>query len=244
MGLTFIAAGVSVPDALSGIAVCKEGHGTTVYYAYIQYTVISPETTFGVTNVQTINYNLRIYNIRTTNFGSNLKKYNLKQVKELFPYSAVYNQVCPLWTNNKRFLLQNCLIYDVCRAFVVVTFVAVTFVSFNVSILWHFAGSMFRFVSYVACDICGFRWLKPKHVLLSIFVPCKMCGSRPTGCCFWIYSSEMCVASVRPLSLENFLTCNVYFLWHVCLQIFAGPIISYPLTVVAYTVCHFRHYLF
>jgi hypothetical protein len=28
MGLTFIAAGVSVPDALSGIAVCKEGHGT------------------------------------------------------------------------------------------------------------------------------------------------------------------------------------------------------------------------
>jgi Ca2+/Na+ antiporter len=27
MGLTFIAAGVSVPDALSGIAVCKEGHG-------------------------------------------------------------------------------------------------------------------------------------------------------------------------------------------------------------------------
>ena len=103
MGLTFIAAGVSVPDALSGIAVCKEGHGTTVYYAYIQYTVISAETTFGVTNVQTINYNLRIYNIRTTNFGSNLKKYNLKQVKELFPYSAVYDQVCPLWTKNKRF---------------------------------------------------------------------------------------------------------------------------------------------
>ena len=27
MGLTFIAAGVSVPDALSGIAVIKEGHG-------------------------------------------------------------------------------------------------------------------------------------------------------------------------------------------------------------------------
>ena len=27
MGLTFIAAGVSVPDALSGIAVVKEGHG-------------------------------------------------------------------------------------------------------------------------------------------------------------------------------------------------------------------------
>ena len=121
-------------------------------YLYIQYTVISAETTFGVTNVQTINYNLRIYNIRTTNFGSNLKKYNLKQVKELFPYSAVYDQVCPLWTKNKRFLLQNCLIYDVCRAFVVVTFVAVTFVSFNVSILWHFAGSMFRFVSYVGIE--------------------------------------------------------------------------------------------
>ena len=27
MGLTFIAAGVSVPDALSGIAVVREGHG-------------------------------------------------------------------------------------------------------------------------------------------------------------------------------------------------------------------------
>ena len=27
MGLTFIAAGVSVPDALSGVAVVKEGHG-------------------------------------------------------------------------------------------------------------------------------------------------------------------------------------------------------------------------
>ena len=27
MGLTFIAAGVSVPDCLSGVAVVKEGHG-------------------------------------------------------------------------------------------------------------------------------------------------------------------------------------------------------------------------
>ena len=27
MGLTFIAAGVSVPDALAGVAVVKEGHG-------------------------------------------------------------------------------------------------------------------------------------------------------------------------------------------------------------------------
>ena len=31
MGLTFIAAGVSVPDALSGIAVIKEGHGMHTY---------------------------------------------------------------------------------------------------------------------------------------------------------------------------------------------------------------------
>ena len=31
MGLTFIAAGVSVPDALSGIAVIKEGHGKQIH---------------------------------------------------------------------------------------------------------------------------------------------------------------------------------------------------------------------
>ena len=38
MGLTFIAAGVSVPDALSGIAVVKEGN---IFHLF-QYKAISP----------------------------------------------------------------------------------------------------------------------------------------------------------------------------------------------------------
>ena len=50
MGLTFIAAGVSVPDALSGIAVVREGQRDKLRGVFTIHSSVRPKPSFGVRN--------------------------------------------------------------------------------------------------------------------------------------------------------------------------------------------------
>ena len=50
MGLTFIAAGVSVPDALSGIAVVREGQRDKLRGVFTIHSSVQPKPSFGVGN--------------------------------------------------------------------------------------------------------------------------------------------------------------------------------------------------